>query len=124
MFQGGLLKNIVERTHEVLPDVSLLATEEWRHIQHHSHGGLFESIPLEDRRQKENEARQDPGHCRKRGGHGGGRGGVRAPRRRVDGGAQEQFDLVQGDSNYYAENLGNDDKILPMDADQADYILR
>lgn len=64
-FIGDLLKNIAERTHESLPDVSLMATEEWRHVQHHSHGGLFESFLLEDRRQKENEARQDPGRRQK-----------------------------------------------------------
>lgn len=86
VFQGDLFKNIAEHTREALPDVSLLAIEGWRHVQHHSHGGLFESFPLEDRRQKENEGRQDPGRRRKRGGHGGGRGGVRAARRHVDGG--------------------------------------
>lgn len=81
VFQGDLLKNIVERTHEALPDVSLLATEGWHHVQRHSHGGLFEAFPFMDRRQKENEGIKDHGRRKKRGGHGGGRGGARVVRR-------------------------------------------
>ncbi|KAL8131803.1 hypothetical protein AgCh_007646 [Apium graveolens] len=85
-FVGDLLKDIAERTRETLPYVSLKASEEWRHVQHHSHGG--------------------------------GHGGVRAARGRVDGGVPDPVVPVQGDGNYIAENLGNYDDTLHVEEDR------
>ncbi|KAL8089536.1 hypothetical protein AgCh_039128 [Apium graveolens] len=117
-FIGDLLKDIAGRTRKALPDVSLKASEGWRHVHHHSHGGLFDSFPLEDRRQKENEGRQDPGRRPKRGGHHGVHGGVCTARRPVDGCVPEPVVPVQGDENYIAENLGNDDITLNVEEDR------
>ncbi|KAK1369701.1 hypothetical protein POM88_035793 [Heracleum sosnowskyi] len=112
--RGGLLKTIADRTQEVLPDVLLLATQGFNDIQNHSLYG-FEAFPLEERRDKEKEWRQDVGRRRKRGA-GGGHGGGRSTRRRV---GNEAIDKVvpppedqlvdpshdQGKDDHVATNL-------------------
>ncbi|KAK1379315.1 hypothetical protein POM88_026059 [Heracleum sosnowskyi] len=116
-YLGGLLKTIADRTQEVLPDVFLLATQGFNDIQNHSLYG-FEAFPLEERRDKEREWRQDVGRRRKRGA-GGGHGGGRSTRRRVGNEPVDQVvslpedQLVdpshdQGNDDHVATNLEDD----------------
>ncbi|KAL8120539.1 serine/threonine-protein phosphatase 7 long form homolog [Apium graveolens] len=85
VYVGELFKSIARRSENLLPEVSELAYLGWHDVQQRSVHGFFETLPVEERRNQEKDARKVAGRRAKCGGHGGGREGARCVRRRVDG---------------------------------------